>query len=185
MPVCTGVYVPDNIYIHISYIYIYIYVCMYIYIYTCDLRRVHFFAFCRKPYFSAVSRKKRRLREKLPFHKMPVQRSGKVAVWTVTVAVWTGKIAVSIWQATACNAQLAKVSFCKKEVPSRWTTLVLTKQQKDVPAGKPQVYIYIYIFICTYIHIRTCHVRKYGQLDGWVAGWAGGCIETEFCRPWD
>ena len=53
-------------------------------------------AFGEKAFVSAVSRKKRRLPEKLPFHKMLVQRSGKVAVWTGKVAGWTGKIAVSI-----------------------------------------------------------------------------------------
>ena len=102
-------------------------------------------AFGEKAFVSAVSRKKRRLPENLPFHKMFVQRSGKVAVWTGKVAGWTGKIAVSIQQASACIAQLQKCRFAQK-VPSRWKTLFLTKQQKNVPARKPQVYIYIYIY---------------------------------------
>ena len=75
-------------------------------------------AFGEKAFVSAVSRKKRRLPENLPFHKMLVQRSGKVAVWTGKVAGWTGKIAVSIQQATACIAQLAKVSFRTKSAVS-------------------------------------------------------------------
>ena len=57
------------------------------------------------------------------------------------VAIWTGTMAVLIWQATACNAQRAKssnVSFrgkTKKRVPLRWKLGSYLNGSKMYPLG--------------------------------------------------
>ena len=90
---------------------------------SCDLQRVPFFGRLAKRhvFFLPFHEKKRRLPEKLPFHKIPVQPSGKVAVWTGKV-----QLPFRFGKQPPAMLNLQKCRFAQK-LPSRWQTLFLNQ----------------------------------------------------------